>query len=178
MMTNLRVPKSTKNKDDLRVLIAGVLSCIFLLLAQRPVFWLQDYFYAERPIISATVKIHHYKGRTNPMILYDADALQAVRGDWIATIYAVKFDTRLDSRRGSGNYAPLNIEDDASYWTWKAFFDNEKEEYQPPSVPDEPFYVCVRYDVFTTDSQFHEVTEDFCSEPFDPTSVKEIEVRE
>lgn len=174
---HMRAEKTTKNRDDLRVMIAGVLVCIFMLLIQKPVFWLYDHFYAERPFMTATVEIVAVPGRARPMIRYDADAYQHVRGIWIASAHATSSgeDERLFTRRGEGNYVGNNVDDEPKLWTWSAFFDNEKDDWVMPEVPTEPFRICVRYDAATVDSNYQFNTEDHCSEPFDPAIMETLQ---
>lgn len=174
MIPQLRVEKSgNRNKDDFRVLIAGIILCILMVFGQRTYLGLHDVFIAERPFITATIEVVHVNQEVNPLILYDADPNQNVHGIWIASIYRAD-GSRLSSRRGQGNY---RVADDIpSFWNWEAFFDNEQSD--PPAIPEEPFYICVRFDVMANDTQVTDSTEDFCSNIYDPqnpsTSISEI----
>lgn len=175
MKFSMRAEKTTRNKDDLRVIIAGTLFCIFMIMMQKPIYWMYDSVYAERPMISATVEVKAIAGRERPMIAYDADARQNVRGTWVASVYEAEGDqARLFSRRGDGNYDSQTISDEPQLWTWGSFFDNENADYVIPPVPDRPFIVCVRYDVLAVDSNFNETTNNYCSEPFDPAVMEEL----
>lgn len=166
---HMRAEKTTKNRDDLRVMLAGVLFCIFILMLQKPIFWLYDYWYAERPFMTATIEIVAVPGRTRPMIRYDVEAYQHIRGIWIAAAYADSDENgRLFSRRGYGNYIGGTSNDKPKLWTWSAFFDNEQDDWVIPEVPNEPFKICVRYDAVTVDSNYSFNTDNYCSEPFDP----------
>lgn len=165
-MPHLRVEKTNTTRDDLRVMISGVLVCIFLIMVQPFVFLLYDSIWAQRPFVTASVAIYHVEGRENPMLLYDADATQAVDGIWIASIYAASDDARMDSRRGSGSYN--STVDEGRLWTWQAFFDNEVA--QPPQVPTEPFYICVRYIVEARDSGADDESPPNCSITYDPNN--------
>ncbi|ANJ20877.1 hypothetical protein RDp07_gp66 [Roseobacter phage RD-1410Ws-07] len=131
------------------------------------VFRVYDYFWADRPFITATVEIVHVEGSDIPMINYDADATQLVSGTWIASIYEVHDGeaTRITSRRGPGSYH--NRMDEPRLWTWAAFFDNE-QDVSTPDVPNDVFMVCVRYDVEASDSGVSDQTPKFCSRPYDP----------
>lgn len=174
MIPQLRVEKSgNRNKDDFRVLIAGIFLCILMLFGQRAYLRMYDTFIAERPFITAIVEVVHVDEEVNPLILYDADPNQNVSGVWIASVYHAD-GTRLTSRRGMGNY---RVDDDIPrFWAWEAFFDNEQSD--SPAIPEEPFYVCVRYDVMANDTQVTDSTEDFCSNVYDPknpsTTISEI----
>lgn len=169
-MTNmtLRAEKTTRNKDDLRVMIAGTLFCIFMILLQPLVFRTYDYFFAKRPFISATVELVYVSDLEFPMVLYDADATQAVNGTWIASIYTFNNngdEIRQTSRRGFGNYTSKL--DDPKLWSWSAFFDNETDS-DIPDVPEEAFIVCVRYSVETNDSGVGDESPKYCSSLYDP----------
>lgn len=50
-----------------------------------------------------------------------------------------------------------------------AFFDNE-QNVDSPDVPEQPFHICVRYDVEARDSGVNDISEKFCSEVFDPAN--------
>jgi hypothetical protein len=159
----LRVEKTTRNRDDLRVMIAGSVFCILMIMVQGAYTKFHDAFIAERPFVSATVQLIYVDEGLPPMVLYDADANQPVAGTWTASIYTEN-DVRLNSRKGNGNYN--DNEDESKLWSWSGWFDNEQSD--PPPIPAEPFYVCVRYDVAANDSGVDDSTEKFCSEPFYP----------
>lgn len=165
----LRAEKTTKNRDDLRVMIAGTLFCIFLIVVQPFVFRIHDHFIAERPFVSALVQVYYIEGRNRPMILYDADATQSVKGEWRATLHSKKESgARIATRRGIGSYT--NLEDVGKLWTWGAWFENDSE-LGPPSVPNEIFKACVHYEVETQDSgTYDESEEPFCSDWYDPNN--------
>jgi len=164
MIPQLRVEKSgNKNKDDFRVLLAGVILCLLMIFGHRTYLGLHDTFFAERPFITATIEVVHVDSEVDPLILYDADPNQNVNGLWIASVYTAD-GTRLTSRRGNGNYRVAN--DVPRFWAWGAFFDNEQSD--PPAIPDEPFYVCVRYDVMANDTRVTDSTDDYCSNVYDP----------
>lgn len=169
-MTNsnftVRAEKTGTFRDDLRVMMAGVLFCIFMILMQPFIFRVYDYFWAERPFVTATVQIVGVAGSDIPMIKYDADATQNVSGTWIASIHH-EDGSRITSRRGPGSYH--DREDDPKFWTWAAFFDNE-QDVTSPDVPITPFKICVRYDVEARDSGVDDQTEKFCSDVFDPAN--------
>lgn len=161
---SVRAEKTGTLKDDLRVMIAGVLFCIFLLLMQPFVFRVHDYYWAERPFVTATVQVVGVLDSKIPMVKYDADASQNVNGTWIASIH-YEDGSRITSRRGEGSYN--THEDEPKIWTWAAFFDNE-QNIDSPDVPDRPFVVCVRYDVEARDSGVDDQSPKFCSETFYP----------
>ncbi len=158
----LRAEKTTKNRDDFRVMITGIVFCILILMVESAFAKFHDAFLAERPFVKATVELFYVEDNLPPLILYDADANEAVHGTWIASIYLAD-GTRLSSRRGEGNYT--NKEDDPKFWSWSAWFDNEQSD--PPLVPDKPFYICVRYVVYTNDSGVDDSSPKFCSEVYD-----------
>lgn len=158
----LRVEKTTKNRDDLRVMMAGAIFLVLLIGAQTLYARVYDAFFADRPFISATVEIIHVAEDLPPLIKYDADPNQDVSGVWIASIYSSD-DIRLGSRRGTGNY--IVRDDEPKLWAWSAWFDNEESD--PPAVPDEPFYVCVRYVITANDSGVEDSTDPYCSNVYD-----------
>lgn len=164
-MPTLRAEKTgNRNKDDFRVLVAGVVFCILLIFGQNAYARFYDAFLAPRPFVTAdTLEIVYVEQEVEPLILYDADPNQNVSGTWIASVY-LENDTRLASRRGQGDY--IVQEDEAKFWSWSAFFDNEQSD--PPAIPDQPFYVCVRYVVEANDSGVDDSTERFCSNIVDP----------
>ena len=163
IMPQLRVEKSgNKNKDDLRVMIAGVILCVLMIFGHGAYQKIYDEFFAPRPFMTATVELVHVDKSLPPLIKYDADPVQNVSGTWVASVYTAD-GTRLTSRRGHGNYTVR--EDDPKFWAWTAWFDNEQSD--PPLVPAEPFYVCVRYQVTATDSGVDDGTEPFCSNVYD-----------
>lgn len=166
MISQLRVEKSgNKNKDDVRVLLAGVILCILMIFGQRTYMGLYDTFIAERPFITATIEVVHVDPEVEPLILYDADPNQNVTGTWIASIYT-KNGTRLATRRGEGNYR--EADDIPRFWAWEAFFDNKEDK--APEIPTQPFYICVRYDVTANDTQVPDSSDDFCSNVYDPSN--------
>lgn len=153
--------------DDVRVLLFGVLACVFLIIFIQPtISRLYDVFWAERPFVSATVAIYKVEGREYPMVLYDADATQPVDGSWIASIFTASDNARWQTRRGSGSYSTRL--DEPRLWTWQGFFDNEVSDY--PDIPEEPFYVCVSYILEARDSGAHDETPAFCSQVYDPNN--------
>lgn len=163
-----RAEKTGKPNDDRKVLLAGGLMAIIILLAYPLVDEMFDKYLAPRPFVEALVKVKRVQGKAEPFILYDADATQNVKGTWIASVYTVDPNgtkTRVGSRRGDGAYT--DREDKPKLWSWEAFFDNE-QGYAAPNIPTEPFQVCVRYDVYTSDSNTHDRSPNFCSETFIP----------
>lgn len=166
IIPKVRVEKSgNKNKDDLRVMIAGVVLCILFLFGQTAYQKLHDEFFAPRPFISASVELVHVAPDLPPLIKYDADPNQNVSGTWIASVYSAD-GTRIATRRGQGNYVVRD--DEPKFWAWTAWFDNEQSD--PPAVPDHPFYVCVRYQVEATDSGVDDSTDRFCSNTYDASN--------
>lgn len=164
-MPTIRAEKTTKNKDDLRVMIAGVVLCILMIFGQTAYAKFYDAFLAERPFITATVEIIHVADDLPPLIKYDADPNQNVNGTWIASVYLAD-ETRLSTRRGFGNYR--FSDDEPKYWAWSAWFDNEQSD--PPAIPTEAFYICVRYDIEANDSGIHDAGPRFCSQVYDPNN--------
>ena len=159
----IRAEKSgNKNKDDLRVMIAGVLLCVLFLFGQVAYNKIYDEFFAPRPFITATVEIIHVGNGLPPLIKYDADPNQNVSGTWVSSVYLAD-GTRQSSRRGYGNYVVMD--DSPKLWAWSSWFDNEQSD--PPEIPDEPFYVCVMYQVEATDSEVDDSTEEYCSNVYD-----------
>lgn len=163
---NVRAEKTTKNQDDLRVMVAGTVFCIFLILAQPFGLKLYDTYVAPRPFITATLEVVYVVGRTEPMVRYDADAIKPVNGFWTATVYLYHDNewVLFGSRIGEGTYS--NVEDEPKLWTWAAFFGKGKDT--PPDIPNELFRICINYDVTTNTTEVNDQTLEFCSEPFDP----------
>jgi len=159
----IRAEKTTRNRDDLRVMIAGSVFCILLIMLHGAYTKFYDAFLADRPFVSATVELVYVDSNLAPLVKYDADALQPVSGTWTAAVYQAN-GTRLTSRKGKGNYT--DAKDEPKYWSWAAWFDNENSD--PPDVPTESFYVCVRYDVKANDSGVDDSTKNFCSNVFYP----------
>lgn len=163
-----RAEKTTKENDDRKVLLWGAIGTLILLLTYPLIDRIYDEYLAPRPFVSATVEMVRVIGKNEPTILYDADATQPVKGEWIASIFTVApngVETRIASRRGNGAYTDRI--DETRIWTWEAFFDNELGVDVPP-VPEVPFRVCVRYDVYSSDSEVHDETPNFCSEIYEP----------
>lgn len=165
---NVRAEKTTKNQDDFRVMIAGVVFCIFLILAQPFGLKVYDTYIAGRPFITATLEVKYVIGRDEPMVMYDADAVKAVNGIWTASIYIMHENewVRYASRRGEGSYS--SIEDEPRLWTWSAFFDNGQDK--APLVPSEIFRLCVNYDVTTNSTEVNDQTLEYCSPPYNPAN--------
>ena len=164
-MLNLRAEKTTKNRDDFRVLLAGSVICILFMLISPLVQRYWDTYISERPFITASIEIIKVDGRAEPMILYDADARREINALWIAAIYD-EHGTRLSSRRGEGSYT-VTV-DEPKYWTWAGFFDNETG-VNPPAIPEVPFVICVRY-VATTVTGVRDDIQNTCSNVFTPNS--------
>ena len=163
MMLNLRAEKTTQNRDDFRVLLAGSIICILLMVAPPLIQKYWDTFISTRPFITATVEVVDVDGIFEPMILYDADAHKQVNAIWIAAIYD-SHGRRLASRRGEGSYTTAI--DEPRLWTWNGFFDNETG-VDAPDIPTVPFMICVRY-VATTDTGVRDDIPNTCSNVFTP----------
>jgi len=166
-MTTFRADKTTRNSDDGKVLLAGAIFAIFLMVAAPFLQKMYDVFLSPRPFITATLEIIP-NGTDEPFILYDADANQPVEGTWIASLKD-ESGTMLASRYGHGVYNDLP--DDARKWTFFAFFDNEKG-LNSPGVPNIPFQVCVRYSVEARDSGATDETPLYCSAIYTPPGVR------
>jgi len=160
-----RAEKTTKNQDDFKVLVVGLMISIIILLMIPFVGTTYDKQFAERPFLTATVEIVKTDDYELPMLLYDADAKQHVQATWIATIRDAK-DIRLETRRGNGDY--IVREDSPRLWTWEAFFDNESGGASP-RVPEQPFMVCLRYTSRTVDTNTVDETPEVCSKVFYPS---------
>lgn len=164
-MVEFRADKTTRNNDDFKVMVIGVLLAILLMVGTPTVETLWDRFISDRPYISATVEIVPpiHEG-VEPTILYDADPNQSVDGNWIASIVGAD-NEQFATRTGVGHYVVK--QDDPKIWTWFAFFDNEKG-LNSPGYPDVPFKVCVRYVVNARDSGSNDEGPDYCSKIYDP----------
>jgi hypothetical protein len=167
MQLHMRVDKTTRNADDFRVLMAGAIIAIIIMLVQPLTVKFWDGFVAGRPFVTATVEVIFDEEAQEVKVLYDADAKQATDAVWIATIYADKGD-RLFSRRGNGSYSTKI--DNPKLWTWSAFWDNEKG-LDPPEIPDEAFAICLRYISTARRSGILDETPEVCSETFYPEAI-------
>lgn len=168
-----RADKTTRNRDDFKVMMVGSMIGILMLLILPVAGQMYDQFWAERPFVKATVEVIQTDDYQRPMVLYDADATQPATATWIAIIRD-QMGNRLETRRGSGNYS--TAEDNPRLWTWAAFFDNESG-VAPPTVPEQPFKVCLRYISIANDTGVEDETPEICSAVFFPEqgSVKIIE---
>ena len=159
-----RACKTTKNRDDFKVLMVGLMIGIFMLLTIPVAQQMYDKRITPRPFVQATIEIIQTEDYSRPMILYDADAVKPVEATWIAIIRDAK-DQRLETRRGTGNYSPT--EDNPRLWTWKAFFDGN-EFLLTPEVPQQPFKICLRYISVTIDTKVSDESPEKCSLLFHP----------
>lgn len=165
-MNTLRAEKTTRNKDDFRVLMAGTMFAILLMTVGPTISKLWDLGISTRPYVSATLQIVPHEGE--PQILYDADANQEVDGTWVASMVDDR-GAQLVTRRGEGSYSEKI--DDPRLWTWFAFFDNDRG-LNSPGVPNVPFKVCVRYIVAARDSGITDESPEYCSQLFDPNALE------
>lgn len=159
-----RAAKTTKNRDDFKVLMVGLMIGILMLTLFPVMGKVYDKAIAERPFLTATVEIVQTDDYERPMLLYDADPKQHVQATWIAIIRDAN-GVRLETRRGDGDYVVR--EDSPRLWTWEAFFDNESGGLAP-RVPEQPFMVCLRYTSRTVDSDTVDETPEICSKVFYP----------
>ena len=159
-----RAEKTTKNRDDFKVLMVGLLFGITILLTLPLATRWYDTLITDRPFIRATVEVIQTDDYERPMILYDADAVKTVEATWTASIRDAK-GQRMETRRGVGDYTPA--EDNPRLWTWKAWFDNG-DGAPPPAVPDRPFKVCVSYVSVTIDTKVSDESPEVCSALFHP----------
>ena len=166
-MLNLRAEKSTQNRDDFRVLLAGSILTILFMLIGPMVSQKWDQYGADRPFVRAeTLQIIKTEGEILPKILYDADSNRnPMHAVWIATVFT-EDGVRLFSRRGEGDYS--SEQDEPKLWTWFAFFDNEIGLLEP-AYPLVPFKICVRY-IATTDTGVRDESPSYCSNIYDPRS--------
>lgn len=163
-MSLIRAQKTTRNYDDFKVMVVGSLIALMMMLIFPVLGQGYDKYLAERPFITATVQIIQTDDYERPMVLYDADAKQPANATWVAVIRDIK-GQRLESRRGNGNYSVR--EDNPRLWTWAAFFDNESG-IAPPTVPHQPFKVCLQYYSKTRDTGIEDETPEVCSLVFYP----------
>jgi hypothetical protein len=162
-LMRIRAEKTTRNADDLRTLLVGIIMAIVMLVAVEPAHRLRDVYLLERPLVSATVQV--IQSHAGPIeVLYDADAVKPVDATWIATLYSAE-DKRLATRRGKGAYTPE--QDGPKSWSWDAFFATDFGAEAPP-VPETAFYICVSYIARTLDTGVSDTTPAFCSEVFKP----------
>lgn len=159
-----RAEKTTRNRDDFKVMMVGTMVAILMMLLVPTIKGLYDSHLAERPFIRATVEIIQTDDYERPMLLYDADAIKSVEGIWVAIIRDAK-GQRLETRRGDGSYGPQ--EDNPRLWTWAAFFDDESGG-DSPTVPNQPFMVCLRYTSQTIDTGIVDESPEICSKVFYP----------
>lgn len=165
-MFNMRAEKSTRNRDDFKVLLVGSIITILLMLIGplAPKAW--DEVVAERPFMRASVEVVYAENRYIPMIRYQAVATKPVDATWIATIESLT-GSRFYTRRGTGSYSVLVPGAEPVLWTWEAFFDNELG-YSVPKVPQERFQVCVRYIAIVRTTRVIDESPKYCSNFFNP----------
>jgi hypothetical protein len=163
-MINLRVEKSNKNHDDFRVLMAGCVIALLLLVGTPMIYKWFDNLFSDKPFVTAILEVVEKNGKL--YVLYDADATREVDGSWIASIVETETNTQIITRKGEGSYN-ANI-DEPRLWSWEAFFDNEKG-LNEPGVPNVPFQVCVRYVVTSRTTQITDESPIYCSPTFNPT---------
>jgi hypothetical protein len=163
-MLYMRAEKTSQNRDDFRVLMAGSILTILIMLLGPLVGRGWDEFFATRPFVTATLEVVKVPGQDRPMLLYDADATQFVDAYWIATIEDAD-GGRHFTRKGEGAYSPSI--DNPRLWSWDAFFDNEKG-LASPAIPSFPFKVCVRYISTARDSGTRDETPVMCSNTYFP----------
>lgn len=160
----LRADRTTRNRDDLKVMMVGSMIGVLLLLVLPVAGKLYDQFYADRPFVTATVEVIQTEDYRRPMVLYDADATQPATAIWVAVIRD-QYGNRLETRRGTGNYSTKK--DNPRPWTWAAFFDNETGAL-PPLVPTQPFKICLWYVSTANDTGVADETPEICSVLFYP----------
>lgn len=163
MQKMLRVEKTTPNADAVRTLLVGAVVAIFILVGLPVVQRSYDILWLDRPLVRATVDIVRGTNEGEVFILYDADAVKPVKATWIASVYS-STNTRISTRRGSGNYHARF--DQPKAWSWSAFFDQE-DGAPIPTIPTFPFYICVRYVAITLDTGVADDSGQFCSDIFD-----------
>jgi hypothetical protein len=159
-----RAEKTTRNRDDFKVLVSGSLIMILMLLTFPLIGRVYDSTLATRPFVTATVEVVQTDDYKLPMILYDADATQLVTARWIRIVRDGD-DSRLGTRRGESDYSAK--EDNPRLWTWEAFF-NDGTGIAAPPVPTQPFKVCIMYISTTVDTGISDETPETCSKVFYP----------
>lgn len=159
-----RAEKTTQNCDDYKVLMIGIMITIILMMTIPSFIKFYDYMFVERPFVQATVEVVQSIDYEKPMLLHDADANRIVDAIWVAVIYDANMQ-RLDSRRGNGTYT--KAEDNPRLWAWEAFFERE-DGTVVPNVPEQPFFVCVRYTSVTRLSRIEDESPEVCSKLFHP----------
>ena len=104
-------------------------------------------------------------------LLYRGRACQGVDvfARWKAVIRDGNYQ-RLATRRGDGDYLAEDCGADPTPWRWQAFFEGDLDA--PPTIPEEPFRVCVSYrSILPTDVV--QRSGPFCSDVFDPNQEEE-----
>jgi hypothetical protein len=162
MQLHMRVDKTTRNADDFRVLMAGAIVAIIIMLVQPLTVKFWDGFVAGRPFVTATVEVVFDESSQSVKVLYDADAKQATDAIWIGTIQTEEGD-RIFTRRGTGAYSTKV--DNPRLWLWSAFWDNEKG-LEDPEIPNEAFKICLRYISTARRSGILDETPEMCSNTF------------
>lgn len=117
--------------------------------------------YLGPPLIYATVEAAP-NASGPPAIKYKAHARKAVSGTWTAYT-ALPDGTRLETRKGAGDYAPNDA--GPKNWPWAAFFETNAP---PPRVPDEPYIVCVFHTVRALDTGAWVTTDPACTDVIAP----------
>lgn len=97
-------------------------------------------------------------------VIYEAMPTRHVKGLWYAILYD-EHGKRLATRSGEGNYNPNKR--DRKHWLWSDFFDG-RDGIDPPTVPREPFYVCVFYVVAPLNVDYTRESPTRCSEIYTP----------
>lgn len=169
MQLHMRVDKTTRNADDFRVLLAGAIMAIIIMLVQPLTVKFWDGFVAGRPFVTATVEIVYDQDAQQVKVLYDADAKQPTDAVWIGLIYGEDGE-RIFTRRGDGAYTTK--EDNPRLWSWEAFWDNEKG-LAPPAIPTVAFKICLRYISTARRSGILDETPEACSKMFYPEAINQ-----
>ena len=159
-----RAEKTTRNRDDFKVMMIGSMLGILMLLTLPVAGQMYDKFWADRPFVKASVEVIQTEDYQRPMVLYDADATQPATATWVAVIRD-QYGNRLETRRGIGNYSTK--EDNPRLWTWGAFFDNGTGA-PAPIVPNQPFKICLWYISTANDTGVEDETPETCSATFHP----------
>lgn len=174
MATMLRAEKTTQNHDDFKVLLVGCVVALILLTVIPMISRGVDLYLTHRPfVVAQTLELVPVEGSDIPGIFYDADASVNVDTTWVASIETSdETEGPLYLISGHASYS-IHKDDKAKLWTWQAWFDDGMG-VKAPTVPDEPFMVCVRYVSVSKTTLVPDETPKKCSPIYDPILKKDL----
>lgn len=159
----IRAEKTTRNADDFRTLMFGVVAALAILLGLDPALRMYEQYGSSRPWVVPTIHVVPTEnGR--PDFLYKANVRFPVSGTWTAFLQ-YENGRRYCTERGEGNYKP-NL-DAPRLWEWTDWLGRDCLE------PVKPYRACVFYVVRSVRNVF-DTTDPVCSPLYDPKLKTEI----